>query len=95
LTPHHLHSHHAFSECTPFDCQNLPEDLSAALDREKRRRGVSLNQTVIDLSRLSLGVTGTRSNGLARLAGSWTAAEERQFLRRIRKFEEIDRDLYK
>jgi len=70
--------------------RNLPDDLSAALKREKRRRGTSLNQTVIDLLRLSLGVRETRSNGLARLAGTWTEAEHRRFLDDNQIFEKID-----
>jgi len=36
--------------------RNLPDELAAALEKEKRRRGTSLNQTVIDLLRQSLGV---------------------------------------
>jgi plasmid stability protein len=74
--------------------RNLPEDLSAALKREKRRRGTSLNQTVIDLLWQSVGGAGTRSNGLARLAGTWTEAEHRRFLDEIQVFEKIDPDLW-
>jgi hypothetical protein len=72
--------------------RNVPEELSAALEREKRRRGASLNQTVIDVLRQSLGVAGKRSNGLARLAGTWTEAEHRRFLDEIQVFEKIDPD---
>jgi plasmid stability protein len=75
--------------------RNLPDELSAALDREKRRRGTSLNQTVIDLLRQSLGVPGTRSNGVARLAGTWTDDEHREFISAMSTFEEIDADLWK
>jgi hypothetical protein len=50
---------------------------------------------VIDLLRQSLGVKGTRSNGVGRLAGTWTEAEHKEFLSVIRSFEEIDRDLWK
>jgi len=75
--------------------RNLPKDVSAALDREKRRRGTSLNQTVVDLLRLSLGVATVRSNGLRRLAGTWTEAEHREFLARVQVFETIDQDLWK
>jgi plasmid stability protein len=70
--------------------RNVPDDVSAALEREKRRRGTSLNQTVIDLLRLGLGVEKSRSNGLARLAGTWSEAEHRRFLDDIRIFEKID-----
>jgi plasmid stability protein len=75
--------------------RNLPDDLSAALRREKRRRGTSLNQTVIDLWRQSLGITGTRSNRIARLAGTWTEAEQRKFLEDIQIFEKIDPDCWR
>jgi len=75
--------------------RNLPEELAAALELEKRRRGTSLNQTVIDLLRQSLGVTGTRSNGLRRLAGTWTEAEQQEFLSAMAPFEEIDPELWK
>jgi hypothetical protein len=75
--------------------RNLPDEVAAALDREKRRRGTSLNQTVIDLLRLSLGVAGTRSNGLGRLAGTWTEAEHEEFLSSVQGFEEIDQELWK
>ena len=74
--------------------RNLPEELSAALEREKRRRGTSLNQTVIDVLTQSLGVVGKRSNGLARLSGTWTEAEHRRFLDRIKVFEKIDPDCW-
>jgi len=44
--------------------RNLPKELAAALEREQQRRGTSLNQTVIDLLRQSLGVKGARGNGV-------------------------------
>jgi plasmid stability protein len=75
--------------------RNLPDELAAALEREKRRRGTSLNQTVIDLLGQSLGVKGTRSNGLGRLAGTWTEAEHKEFLSAMPSFEEIDSELWK
>ena len=75
--------------------RNLPGQLAAALDHEKRRRGTSLNQTVINLLEQSLGINSTRSNGLLRLAGTWTEAEQQKFLAGIQEFEEIDQDLWK
>ena len=75
--------------------RNLPEEVASALDKERRRRGTSLNQTVIDLLRQTLGVPGKRNNGLSRLSGTWTAKEHRQFLSSIRHFDEIDPDLWK
>lgn len=59
-------------------------------EREKRRRGRSLNETVVELLRESLGVDRTRSDGLARLAGGWDEHELREFERAVAPFERID-----
>jgi plasmid stability protein len=75
--------------------RNMPQDVAAALENEKRRRGTSLNQTVIEILRQSLGVRGNRTNGLARLAGTWSEADEREFLNAVEPFNEIDRELWK
>jgi plasmid stability protein len=74
--------------------RNLPEEVAAALARERHRRGVSLNQTVIDLLRQSLGITGHRSNGVRRLAGTWTEQEHREFLAATAAFEKIDEEFW-
>jgi hypothetical protein len=75
--------------------RNVPSDLAAALDAEKQRRQGSLNQTVIELLRLSLGVGRKRSNGLARLAGTWTEEEHERFEAAIAVTEQIDEELWK
>lgn len=76
--------------------RNLPPELSDALDAEKRRRGLSLNRTVLALMEESLGVGGrTPSNGLGRLAGGWSEEEFREFKDAIAPFEEIDEELWR
>jgi plasmid stability protein len=75
--------------------RNLPPDLSDALEREKRRRGQSLNQTVIDLLGQGLGATGVRSNGLGRLAGGWSESEFRDFESATEQFEAVDDELWR
>jgi plasmid stability protein len=75
--------------------RNVPDDLSEALQRERSRRGASLNQTVLDLLRQRLAVGATPSNGLGRLAGKWTAEELEDFERATAAFEEIDLDVWK
>lgn len=73
--------------------RNLSPELAQALEEEKRRRGSSLNQTVLDLLSQTLGVGGhRRSNGLARLAGGWTEAEFRDFEASVREFEGVETD---
>jgi plasmid stability protein len=75
--------------------RNVPDDLGEALDKEKNRRNVSLNRTVIDVLSQSLGVGLPRSNGLARLAGTWTAEDLRTFEENIAPFEMIDDEIWR
>lgn len=75
--------------------RNLPPDVAEALEREKGRRGESLNQTVIELLSQGLGVGGTRSNGLAALAGSWSEDEFCQFENAVSPFGEVDPELWR
>ncbi len=75
--------------------RNLPPEVAAALALEKARLQLSLNQTVIELLRQSLGVERKRSNGLARLAGTWTAEEHARFEEAITPAEQIDEELWR
>ncbi len=76
--------------------RNLPRQLSLALIEEKRRRSLSLNQTVIELLSQSLGLGSIRrSNGLAQLAGTWTEEEQRRFEAAIVVTEQIDEELWR
>ncbi len=77
--------------------RNVPSELADALDEEKKRRGKSLNQTVLQLLRQCLGVRSAspRSNGLARLAGTWTAEEYSEFEQAIASTEQIDEELWR
>ena len=77
--------------------RSLPPEIGRALEREKRRRGASLNQTVIDVLGQGLGVGGSppRRNGLKRLAGTWTQAEHKAFEAAIAPTEQIDEELWR
>lgn len=76
--------------------RNLPPRMAEALDAEKRRRGISLNQTVIELLESSLGidVTGAPRNGLKRLAGVWTEEELAEFERTVGPSAQVDPELW-
>jgi len=74
--------------------RNLPAEVAEALEREKRRRGESLNQTVIALLSQGLGVGMSRSNGLGRLAGRWSEEESQEFDAAVAPFGEIDAELW-
>jgi hypothetical protein len=75
--------------------RNVSPDLADALEQEKRRRGVSLNRTVIELLSQGLGVGVTRSNGLAALAGTWSGDEFERFERAVAPFGEVDPELWR
>jgi plasmid stability protein len=75
--------------------RNVPPSLAQALEREKRRKGKSLNQTVIDLLGQGLGAEGMRSNGLGRLAGGWSEDEFRDFEQATAQFEAVDEELWR
>lgn len=76
--------------------RNVPRRLADALDRERRRKDTSLNTTVLELLGRSLGADGhgPRRNGLAKLAGTWSADEQRQFEDAVAPFEKIDDDMW-
>ena len=77
--------------------RNVPPDLIAALDGERRRRGLSLNRTVLELMWQALGLDedGTRSNGLRHMAGTWSEAEFRQFEKTVAPFAGIDDEIWR
>lgn len=79
---------------TDLTVRNLPGEVALALEEETRRRGISLNQTAIDLLSASQGVQ-KRRNGLARLAGTWSEEEHEEFLKAIQHVETVDEELWK
>ena len=77
--------------------RNIPSELAQALDKERRRRGLSLNRTVLVLLGNALGVqnAATRSNGLRQLAGTWSESEYKQFEQAVAPFGEIDEAMWR
>jgi hypothetical protein len=71
--------------------------LARALQRESSHRGASLNATVLDLLRRALGIDAdeARSNGLGRLAGTWSEAEASEFEANTRMFNNVDSELWR
>jgi hypothetical protein len=79
--------------------RGLDEDLSLALKKAAQREGISVNRKVLILLQESLGLK--KKNRLAThhdlddLAGTWDPAEEKEFLKKTKGFDAIDRDLWK
>ena len=75
--------------------RNIPEELAEELERERQRRGKSLNQVAIDLMKQALGIgEPRRSNGLGKLAASWSVEELREFEAATAQLEQIDQELW-
>ena len=77
--------------------RNVPPDVARALDRESKRRGASLNATVVELLRVAVG-TGpvvAFDNGLRKHAGGWTERDLRAFERATRVFEVVDDEAWR
>ena len=76
--------------------RNVDDKLARALEKEKRRRGTSLNETVLEVLRGALGVLPEEgySNGLAKLAGTWSDADVAAMDEATAAFEQIDLELW-
>jgi plasmid stability protein len=77
--------------------RNLPADVATELERERKRRGDSLNQTVVNALRRGLGLGNDRkSNGLAALAGKWSNEDFAKFDEVMQQVcEQVDEDLWR
>jgi hypothetical protein len=77
--------------------RDVPSDVAKALKTETRRRGKSLNQTVIDLLKqaLGLGWDSPRANGLEKFAGTWSQEELDRFESATAVFEHIDEEQWR
>ncbi|MGH3137667.1 MAG: hypothetical protein ACRDPV_14375 [Gaiellaceae bacterium] len=76
--------------------RQVPPDLAGALDVERRRRGTSLNRTVLDLLAQALGLgSTTKTNGLEAFAGTWTQEEFDEFEAAVQFTEQIDEELWR
>ena len=76
--------------------RKLPRDLEKMVRTQARLRRLSLNKTIIALLQKSLGIAddSQKGQGLAALAGTWSAAEAAEFDRNTAFFEEIDRGVW-
>jgi len=74
--------------------RKIPKDLVNALREETKRRGTSLNQTVIDVLGQALGLRGEKSNGLEKFAGTWTEEEFAEFEKALAESRKIDSELW-
>ncbi len=79
--------------------RNLPPELATALEKESQRLRKPLEKTVIELLRQALkgrvASDRRKSNGLVRLAGTWTEEEYEEFEAAIATTEQLDEELWR
>ena len=77
--------------------RNVPPRLATALRAESRRRGLSLNQTAIELLSVATGLGGgaPAANGLEKLAGTWTAEEADSFDAAVSAQRQVDPEMWR
>ena len=76
--------------------RGVPEKLVRALEVEKRKRGSSLNQLVLDLLNQVLCPDQDKNdNGLSKFAGTWSNEELAEFEKNTVSFEQIDEETWK
>ena len=90
-----MHRLHDVTASRHLTLRNVPSEVAESLRREARRRGTTLSQTVVDLLRACLGVAATRSNGLKRLAGSWSEEDLERFEAAVAATQAIDEELWR
>ena len=72
--------------------RKIPARLGKELEKEVRRRGLSLNETVKLLLERALGLDPQTpfDNGLGKLAGGWSQKELEEFEKSTAMFSKID-----
>ncbi len=77
--------------------RNVPPKVVAAIRAECRRRGKSLNQTVIDLLAAATGIgeQPMDQNGLQKLAGTWNDEDFTEFEQSQQAVRKIDPELWR
>ena len=76
-------------------------EVEARIRELARREGLSLNQAVMQLLRRGAGVAEAThreadciGTSLDQLAGTWSAADEREFARAVSPLERVDREFW-
>jgi hypothetical protein len=79
--------------------RGIDEELAENLKKTAKKTGTSLNKTVLEILRKSVGVNPKKREvvyyDLDDLAGTWTKEDGEQFERATKQFRAIDKDMWK
>ena len=77
--------------------RKIPENVERQIRRIARETDTSINKTIIDLLKKSLGLRDTenKSRDLSDLSGTWSEEEAREFEENTRMFGHIDEEIWR
>jgi len=79
--------------------RNLPPAVAKAVKEKARKERLSLNKAIVKLLEEATGAEKPRAkllhHDLDRFAGTWSAAEYRQFTEALREQRQIDPEMWK
>ncbi len=79
--------------------RGIDDELAENLKRAAKKTGGSINKTVLEILRNSLGLNSRKRarvfHDLDDLAGTWSDADWQQFIKATKPFAVIDKDLWK
>lgn len=79
-----------------FNLRGIPSEVMILLKREAKRLSTSVNLLILKMIERGLGFTCERTtyHDLDHLAGTWSSAEQKDFEKNTRYFEQIDKELW-
>ncbi|MEW6186373.1 MAG: antitoxin [Thermodesulfobacteriota bacterium] len=79
--------------------RGIDEELAENLKKTAKKKGDSINKTVLEILRHSLGVGSKKRervyHDLDDLAGTWSKTDWQQFQKTTKPFSAVDKDLWK
>ena len=88
-----LHAYSAGMKESQYTIRRVPAHLDEALRRKAKRKGVSLNQVLLESLAESVGEEAAKYHDLDELAGSWKT--DKAFDNAVKAFDKIDPDDWK
>ncbi len=82
---------------TSITIHNLDSELQTRIKEQAMVQGLSLNKTIKNLLRKSLGITrkGEKKSDFSRFCGVWSDKEFKEFEKNTQQFEVIDEEEWK
>jgi len=78
--------------------RGIDEEMEKALREEAKRAKTSINKTIINLIRESIGLTKKKRtrvyHDLDELAGTWSEKDEQEFKKKTQVFNRIDKEIW-